>query len=258
MARLWVDQLRGAGRFGGRVLLLTNLKDLPPEATRAGVEPVRVDLGPVDRPGLFMQRVLLWERLPVEAGDRVMQLDLDALAMRPLDPLFESMSNESLSAAPSRLTPLDPMHAGPLLSRPRRVWKRWLGWDRRAGLSASVTGGLYQPWQRAMRAWATAIRKHRGTPPPLGDQSFLNLLLIRGSASLTAFPAGLIHHVGHEESPSLPAAEAASVLHFPFPDRLVAMRLAVARNRSPGVGRPSNDEPANLSAAERPLQPASL
>ena len=222
MVELWLAHLRGPGGFTGRVLLLTNQRNLP----LGDVELMPLDDTPSDRRQLFLQRVLVYDRLPVRPGERWMQLDVDTLTVRPVEPLFAGPGETALRAAPSGLTPLDPMHARSLLRRPARLWYgRVLRWNGRLGVSACLTSCTGEHWPRLMGQWAAEIRHHEGKPTPiLGDQSFLNLAHMTGRIKIAPLPAGSIHHVREEAEMEGDAAERASVLHFPNARKLDMMK----------------------------------
>ena len=222
MVELWLAHLRGPGRFAGRVVLLTNEPRLP----LRDVELVPLGATPADRRQLFLQRVLAWDRLAVRRGEWWMQLDADTLVVRPLEALFPATDEATLWASPSGLTPLDPMHAASLLSRPQRLWYgRVRGWRRRLGVSACITTCAGAHWAALMGAWAGAIHAHGDRPvPELGDQSFLNLLHMTGAIRVRALPPALVHHVRTEADLGAAAAERAHVLHFPNPHKLAMMK----------------------------------
>ena len=219
MATLWATHLRGPARFGGRVTLLTNV----PGLTIDGVECVPTPFAATDRRTLFIERVRLARRLKIDPNGRVMQLDLDALAVAPLDPLFDAVRPGTLSAATSGLTPLCHAHCGQLLTRRQRWMYRLRGWDRRRGVSACVTACDGRSFAPLMRRWSAAIRAvGRDRPvPELGDQTYLNFLFLTGLAPVHRLPAGLIHHV---RAPGEPPPPGAAVLHFPLPNKLQEMR----------------------------------
>lgn len=226
MASLWAAHLRDRARFDGRVVLLTNV----PNLQIAGAESIAAPFQAVDRQRLFLERVLRFRAVPVVPTDQVMQMDLDALAVAPLDPLFEAMQPDALMAAPSRMGPLAEEQAGSLLTRCERWMYRARGWHRREGVSACVTGCYGSDWTRLMRRWAAAIRvRGRSRPvPQFGDQSFLNFLLLSGAARVQRLPPHLVYHVRQPGSVFHdPAAARAVVWHFPIlptPQRLEEMR----------------------------------
>lgn len=223
MASLWAAHLRGPGRFDGRVVLLTDVPDLRVR----GAEPVVAPFRAADRRELFLQRVRQFRYVPVGPGDRVMQLDLDALAVAPLDPLFGTVRPGALTAARSALSPLAHDNAGSVMTRGERWACRLRGWHLRAGVSACVTACEGADWHRLMRRWSAAIRgRGRGRAvPPLGDQSFLNFLFLTGAAPVRRLPAHLVYHVRRPGlPPDDPAARRATVLHFPVPQKLDEMR----------------------------------
>lgn len=155
-----------------------------------------------------------------------MQLDVDALAVRPVEPLFAGPRETALRAAPSGLAAMDPLHAHRLVGGPARLWYgRVLGWRRRLGVSACCTSCTGEQWPRLMGEWAAAIRRHGRRPAPvLGDQSFLNLLYVTRRIGIRALPPGAIHHVYGEPDAEGEAAERARVLHFPNARKLEMMK----------------------------------
>lgn len=223
MATLWAAHLRGPGRFDGRVILLTNLPDLRVE----GAESIPAPFVAADRRALFLERVRQYRRLPVGPGDQVVQLDLDALAVAPVDRLFDAIRPGALMAARSGYSPLAHEHAGGLLTRRERWRYRVRGWYHRAGVSASVTACDGQTWPRVMRRWAASMRaRGRGRPvPSLGDQSFLNFLFVTGAARVQRLPRAMVYHARRPGVPlDDPVAARAVVLHFPLPQKLDEMR----------------------------------
>ena len=223
MARLWASHLRGPAGFDGRILLITNLPDLLVE----GAELVAASIRATDRRELFLERVRQYPVITPAPGDRIMQLDLDALAVAPLDRLFEAARPGTLMAARSGLSPLHPDHAGPMLSRPARWGYRLRGWSLRRGVSACVTVCDGASWGDLMGRWAEAfasVGSGRRTPT-LGDQSFLNYLFLTGGARVRRLPGSWIHHFRRPGAPlDDPAAAGATILHFPIPRKLEEMR----------------------------------
>lgn len=223
MARLWAAHLREPGQFTGRILLLTNVPDLP---AIKGVEFVAAPFAADDRRKLFIERVRRYSHVPARPGSRVMQLDLDALAVAPLGPLLAQCHPGRLTAARSGWSPLVPAHAGGLLSRAERWRCRSLGWSWRAGVSASVTICSGEDWTWIMRRWAASFRaRRRAQPPPLGDQSYLNWLFVTGAVPMRRLEPRWVRHLRRAGRPAAdPQLRGATILHFPIPDKLSEMR----------------------------------
>lgn len=223
MATLWAAHLRGPGRFDGRVILLTNVPDLP---AIPGVEFVLTSFDARDRSRLFMERVRHYRAVPSSTTARIMQLDLDALAIAPLAPLLARARAGRLLAARSGWSPLVHDHAGQLLTRPQRWRYRLAGWSIRAGVSACVTLCHAGDWIRIMRRWAAGFRaRPLPRPPQLGDQAYLNWLFLTGALPVHRLPGTWVHHLRTPGEPSTdPAQRRATILHFPIPNKLREMR----------------------------------
>ena len=222
IARLWARSLRQRALFDGRVVLLSNIPGLEID----GVEVIATPFHAEDRRHLFVERVRRFAHVPVRPRDVVMQLDLDALAVAPLEPLFEAIRPGVLLAARSGSSPLIHGHAGALMSRRARQCCRLRGWGRRAGVSACVTACDGASWHALMRRWSAACRLgSRNRPvPELGDQAFLNWLFVAGIMPVRRLPAESIRHVRRPgENPDDPSIRRAIVLHFPFKERLAEM-----------------------------------
>lgn len=223
MVSTWAATLRGAGRFDGRVFLLTNVPDVRLE----GVEPLPTQFAAAGRDEAFLERVRVFRRVPVGPEDQVIHMDLDTVAVAPAARLFEVIRPDTLMAAPSGDPPLAHEHAGSLMTRGERWRYRVCGGYGRVGVSACITACDGAAFPRLMGRWAAAIRgRGRGRPmPPRADQSYLNFLYLTGAARVRRFPADLIHHVRRPGLPlDDPAARRAAVLHFPVPNKLDEMR----------------------------------
>ena len=223
MAATWAASLRGAGGFGGRLVLLTNVPGLRVD----GLDSLPAPFHAVDRKSAFLERVRAFRHVPVRAADTVMHMDLDTVAVAPLEAVFSAIRPGTLMAAPSGDSPLAHEHAGSLMTRAERWRYRLCGGYHRVGVSACVTACHGSDWPRLMRRWAASIRgRGLGRPiPPRDDQSYLNFLFLTGAARVRRFPAHLIHHI---RRPGLPLDDAvarrAVVLHFPVPNKLDEMR----------------------------------
>jgi hypothetical protein len=202
---MWLDHLRGPGGYRGDVLLFTNAADLPVRDVM--LRPLR-GVG-ADSSHAFLNRVLMYEDVPVREYDVALQMDLDILAVDDVAPLFPR--DERLWAAPSNLRTLDRRHTWELLPRWRRGLHRLTRWRlNELGVSACVVGSATSAWRRNFGAWANVIREFRDRPVPRqADQSFLNLLWLRGTIPIARWsPREICHREWHH------AAEA-RLLHFP-------------------------------------------
>ena len=223
MAAMWAAHLRGPGRFAGRIILLTNL----PQLRIDGVDAIATPFRAAQRRELFLERVRHFRHVPVQPADQVVQLDLDALAIAPLEAVFDRIRPGTLMAARSGYSPLAHQHAGSLMTRRERWSYRLRGWYHRAGVSACVTACDGRTWPRVMRRWSAAMRaRGRGRPAPeLGDQSFLNFLFVTGAAPIARLPRRLIYHARRPGVPlNDPDAARATIVHFPLPQKLEEMR----------------------------------
>jgi hypothetical protein len=187
------------------VMLFTNLEGL----ARPGLilRPLR-DVPSTPREA-FLQRVLTYTDVPAREYDVAMQMDLDILAVADVSPLFPR--DDRLWAAPSNLRTLDWRHAWTLLPRWRRWTHRLTGWRmREMGVSACLVASASSTWDRNFGAWADIIRAHGNRPQPRqADQSFLNLLFLKGSVPMACWPRDVIAHRNWDEAPH------ARLLHFP-------------------------------------------
>jgi hypothetical protein len=202
---MWLDHLRGPGGYRGDVLVFTNAVDLP--ARDVMVLPLRA-VPDNSRHG-FLNRVLMYEDVPVRDYDVALQMDLDILAVDDVAPLLPR--DERLWAAPSDLRTLDRRHTWELLPRWRRGLHRATGWRlHELGVSACVVGSATSAWHRNFAAWAGVIREFGDRPMPRqADQSFLNLLWLRGTIPIARWsPQEICHREWHH-------AAAARLLHFP-------------------------------------------
>ncbi len=225
MAGLWAAHLRGPGEHAGDIMVLTDM----PSLAIAGVRTVPVTCDARTRPEIFAARPELARRhIHPEPDDRYMQLDLDSLARHPIAPLFAAIEPGEMRVAPSMLPLLHPQQARFLVPRWRRWWyRRVRGWDRRLGVSASVTACHGADWTRFMGAWADVIRGSRGRAldgPRPGDQGHLNYLYAFGRIPMRRYGPDHIHHLRVDDRAPPDRIDRARVLHFPVPDKLERMR----------------------------------
>jgi hypothetical protein len=202
---LWLNHLRGPGRYAGDILLFTN----DPEVTRPGLILRPIHNVPMDPQHAFLQRVLTYQEVPAADYDVAMQMDLDILAVDDVNPLFPH--DERLWAARSDLATLDWRHAWTLIPLWRRLIHKCSRWRMsEQGVSACLVASASSTWERNFGAWARAIRAHGDRPlPRQADQSFLNLLFLEGTIPMASWPAELIRHRDWDQ------AVQARLLHFP-------------------------------------------
>jgi hypothetical protein len=205
MLGLWYDHLRGPGQYSGDVLLFTNVAGVQ----RPGLRLFPLKAVPANNRRAQMHRVFCYENVPARSYDAAMQLDLDILAVGDVNTLFPT--DQRLWAARSRLRTLDWRHAWTLLPRWRRAAYKLTGWRmREMGASSCVVASATSTWERNFGPWARLVRAHGDREPPgLGDQSFLNLLLLNRSVPIACWQPDLIRHDGWDNSPN------AVLLHFP-------------------------------------------
>jgi hypothetical protein len=218
---VWLDHLRGPGRYSGDVHLLTNVDGIKrPDLIVRPFENV-----PADARRAHLHRALSYREVPVGDYDVAMQMDLDLLAVDDIDPLFPR--DTRLWAAPSDAATLDWRHAWILLPRWQRAVHKLSGWRmREPGVSACVVASATSAWERNFGGWARLIAAHGDRPlPHLADQSFLNLLYFRRTVPMARWPAEYIRHRNWDR------AVGARLLHFPC-----AKRKDMQRFRK--VGRP--------------------
>ena len=219
---VWLDHLRGPGRYQGDVILFTNVEPLdhPDLILR------RFPNVPPDPQRAHLHRALSYGLMPVNDYDVAMQMDLDLLAVRDINPLFPR--DTRLWAAPSNATALDYRHAWTLLPLWRRRAHRYFGWRiDEPGVSACVVASATATWEKNFGAWARLIRAH-GTRkiPRLADQSFLNLLYFTQRVPMARWPAEAICHRDWD------AASDARLLHFPCSRRVHMSSYRIVRGAS--------------------------
>src|SRR5690606_16110727 len=130
-----------------------------------GAETIVAPFNVSSRPELFLERVRQYPHVPAGPNDQLMQMDLDALAIAPVDALFHAIRPRTLMAARSGLSPLAHDHAGCLMARPERWRYRLRGWYLRAGVSACVTACHGADWALLLGQWvATIDDRGRGRP----------------------------------------------------------------------------------------------
>ena len=203
---LWLNHLRGPGRYTGDVMLFSNI----PGIERSGVLVRPLPDMPADIRRAHMIRVLSYDRVPVREYDVALQMDLDVLAVDDVNVLFPQ--DDRLWAAPSDLRTLDWTHAWTLLPKWRRAAHKLTGWRmREPGVCACAVGSATAVWERNFGSWARVIRGHGDRPPPhYGDQSFLNLLFLTHTVPMACWSRSLIVHKDWETR-----LVGARLLHFP-------------------------------------------
>ena len=129
---LWLDHLRGPGKYTGDIILFTNLERIE----RDGLLLRPMPNVPVDQRRAHMHRILCYDLVPAGDYDVALQADLDVLAVDDVNPLFPK--DESLWAAPSDLLMLEWRHAWTLLPKWQRAAYKLTGWRMaEPGASAS-------------------------------------------------------------------------------------------------------------------------
>ncbi len=205
MVDLWVRSLRGAGNFRGDVLLFTDR----PDVRLSGVMTYPLTLPQVELKHLWLTRVTNYKALPYREYDTLMHVDLDTVCVNDINDLFATTAE--LRAAPSNLLLFAPQHVWRFLNRGQRIWYRWFSPRRlEKGVSACVFSCASSAWEANMGVWARAIEEHRNDPTPdLGDQSYLNLLLLRRTIPIRVYSREEIQHKDWSFSPR------ARIMHFP-------------------------------------------
>jgi hypothetical protein len=219
---VWLGHLRGPGRYTGDVILFTNVANLVhPGLTIRPFEGV-----PAEPRRAHLHRALSYRSVPVQDYDVAMQMDLDLLAVADVNPLFPR--DTQLWAAPSDACTLDWRHAWTLLPRWRRALHKFFGWRvHELGVSACVVASATATWEKNFGAWAKLIVKHGDRPlPHLADQSFLNLLYLKGIVSMARWSPDLIRHRDWDSAPG------ARLLHFPCSRRPDLQRYVQVQRRA--------------------------
>lgn len=203
---LWLDHLRGPGKYTGDIILFTNLERIE----RDGLLLRPMPNVPVDQRRAHMHRILCYDLVPTGDYDVALQADLDVLAVDDVNPLFPK--DESLWAAPSDLLMLEWRHAWTLLPKWQRAAHKLTGWRMaEPGASACVVASRTSVWERNFGSWARLIRAHGDRPAPhFGDQSFLNVLRLKKSVPMSCWPRELIVHNNWDSR-----RNGAKLLHFP-------------------------------------------
>lgn len=206
MLQVWLEHLRGPGRYTGDVLLLSNV----PGIGLPGLNVEPLPHVPADSRRAFMHRILAYDRVPIRDYDVAMQTDLDVLAVDDVYPLFPK--DEQLWASPSDLRTLEWRQAWTLLPKWRRGLHKLTRWRmNELGASACVVASATSAWERNFGSWARLIREHGERPAPhFADQSFLNLLFLTKTVPIARWPRDVIVHQSWEER-----LGAARLLHFP-------------------------------------------
>ncbi len=222
VVELWLAHLRGPGGHRGDTLLFT---DSPEALARLDVRTAPFG-GPAATPAeLFLRRVRNGLRIEAEGHTAIVQMDLDMLAIAPLEGFFPR--DGALWAAASGLDLFERRHLGYFFPRGwRRRWealRAGLRRRRRPPVSACLVAARGDRWRGHLERWCAAIEQAAAAvpeaPPPLGDQTVLNLVHHRGWIPVRAFPESWIQHRGWAPGPET------RVLHFAgVPDRLAAMR----------------------------------
>jgi hypothetical protein len=222
---MWLDHLRGPGRFAGDVILFTNVDGIG----RDGVMQRPYPDVPADSRRAHVHRALSYRLVPAENYDVAMQMDLDLLAVDDVNQLFPT--DTRLWAAPSDAAALDWRHAYPLLPRWRRWAHRFSGWRMdQLGVSACVVASKTSVWERNFGAWARAIQQHGDRPlPHMSDQSFLNLIYFKQAVAMTRWSPKLIYHRDWD------SARGACLLHFPCSRREQMPNYVVVPPRSRAI-----------------------
>jgi hypothetical protein len=222
---VWLDHLRGPGEYQGDVVLFTNVRGigLPGLTTRPFVNV------PADPRHAHLHRVLSYRDVPIEDYEVAMQMDLDLLAVDDINPLFPR--DTRLWAARSDAGVLDWRHAWTLLPRWRRAIHKLSGWKmNEPGVSACVVASATSVWEQNFGTWARAISDHGDRPiPHLADQSFLNLLYLRGSVPMACWSNEWIR------SRDWDSASGARLLHFPCSRRKYMLRYRKVGSIAPPV-----------------------
>jgi len=203
---MWLAHLRGPGKYRGDVILFNNLEGIERDGLLLRPMP---DV-PADSRRAHLQRILCYDLVPTSDYDVALQLDLDILAIDDVNPLFPR--DEQLWAAPSDLLMLEWRHAWTLLPKWRRAMHKLTRWRmNELGASACVVASQTSVWERNFGSWAGLIRAHGDRPAPhFADQSFLNLLRLKGSVPMACWPRERIVHNNWDRR-----RDGATLLHFP-------------------------------------------
>lgn len=214
MLDLWLQHLRGPGQYSGDIALVSNL----PDVRRVGVRVVSPQVECHTVSDVQLLKVMGLCEMDLTPYGSVLHLDLDILAVGPVEPLFAQ--DHRIHTARSTIAMLDRRHAGHYVSPAmRRVWscfpKSWIATANTCAISIRPEEG-----RRAMQRYLDLIRqtRERCPNPPLGDQTVLNWGMWRGDCRVELYPHGWIQHSNWVRS------DEAILWHFPTSDRLKVMQ----------------------------------
>ncbi len=226
MLRLWRDSLRGPGRFGGDILVITNRDDLHEDGMRfltAEMDFERVA-------DFFYFRIHNHAQVPAGEYASILQLDMDMLATADVNPLFPS--DDAMRVTWSNFAALSWEHARHIMPS----WRyRILCLDprtRRApGVSACFLGCDSRVWHDYMDRWSRLMHEGeaRFRTPLLREQSYLNLAWLKKLFPMKIVGRDTVQHGGWTLD------EGVRMWHFPnVPDRLAVMEKKAAELGLPG------------------------
>ncbi|MGQ0613731.1 MAG: hypothetical protein ACT4PV_08345 [Planctomycetaceae bacterium] len=182
MARVCVDSLRAAGRYGGDLVVLTD----GAFEGGAGAQTVRVS-ATGDATGSRRLKLAAWRHIDASAYDRVLFLDLDVVAVGDLAPLF---AFEPSAVCAGDEYPFNRLWR-PSVGSALRWWERLLhgiAWGVNAGavcFPAGVLRSCLERWEREMERCL----------PRMGrwiDQPALNACIVRREFPFVPYPRSWI------------------------------------------------------------------